>query len=511
MRRYLQLSFLALFIATIFFAKHPDSPYPPGPFLKSDPLLALAGALSSRTLGYISAGAILIILTAALIGRFYCGWICPLGTAIELFDKLAKTDRNKGKDLPISRNLNYVILLATFTIAATGLNMAHFFDPLVIINRFTTFVFFPLILLLAKGALQIAGPIAGALGLIEIKYFSIRWPHYSVPHTSIMFFLAIFIMSYLWGPRFWCRRICPLGALLALISLMSLFHRKVSVECNRCGLCMSGCPMDAIGNDPSDTDAAMCIKCMDCRRFCEVGAISFSTFSTATSGSTCLAHMPSRRALIRGLIAGFGLSFFISVDPSRKLAPMDLLRPPGAVPERRFLQMCTRCGKCVQSCPTGTLQICILESGFESLWTPRLIPRLAPCDQYCNNCGLACPSGAVRTLDITERVYAKIGTAAIDTNRCVAWAKNKLCLICDEACPYNAIYFKVVDGYKRPFVDGFKCNGCGYCEFRCPVNGPAAIRVTNLDEIRLLEGSYKVEAKKRSIKLERKSAKGREY
>jgi formate hydrogenlyase subunit 6/NADH:ubiquinone oxidoreductase subunit I len=84
---------------------------------------------------------------------------------------------------------------------------------------------------------------------------------------------------------------------------------------------------------------------------------------------------------------------------------------------------------------------------------------------------------------------------------CVVWAQDKLCLICDEICPYNAIVFRTIDGYRRPVVLPFHCNGCGFCEARCPVQGESAIVVVPNGEIRLAEGSYLTEAKRLQLDL----------
>jgi len=78
----------------------------------------------------------------------------------------------------------------------------------------------------------------------------------------------------------------------------------------------------------------------------------------------------------------------------------------------------------------------------------------------------------------------------------LVWAQNKVCLICDEICPYNAIVFRPVEGYRRPVVIASKCNGCGYCEQRCPVKGESAIVVVPDGEIRLKERSFVEEAKR---------------
>ena len=148
-------------------------------------------------------------------------------------------------------------------------------------------------------------------------------------------------------------------------------------------------------------------------------------------------------------------------------------------------------------CLTNTLQPCFLEAGWEGIWTPRLNCRHGGCEERCNVCGSVCPTQAIRALPIEEKRFAKIGTAVIDRTRCIAWAQQKECLICDEACPYNAIDFRVVADEcgtgKRPFVGSVACVGCGLCEQKCPVAGESAIVVHADGEMRLESGSYVTE------------------
>ena len=155
----------------------------------------------------------------------------------------------------------------------------------------------------------------------------------------------------------------------------------------------------------------------------------------------------------------------------------------------------------MKSCVTNTLQPSLWESGFSGLWTPKLELRMAACEPNCNVCGKVCPTQAIRSLLMEEKTHAKIGTAVLRKETCLVWAQNKMCLICDEICPYNAIVFRPVEGYRRPVVIASRCNGCGYCEQRCPVRGESAIVVAPDGEIRLAEGSYIREAKKLQLEF----------
>jgi formate hydrogenlyase subunit 6/NADH:ubiquinone oxidoreductase subunit I len=129
-----------------------------------------------------------------------------------------------------------------------------------------------------------------------------------------------------------------------------------------------------------------------------------------------------------------------------------------------------------------------MEAGIEGLWTPVLIPRLGYCDYACNACGQVCPVQAIPPLSLDDKRTQVIGKAYINQNRCIAWSDHRDCLVCEEMCPIpeKAIWlekteFKRVDGtlvtVQLPQVMRERCIGCGICEYKCPVNGEAAIRV----------------------------------
>ena len=317
--------------------------------------------------------------------------------------------------------------------------------------------------------------------------------------VTLMIFGAVIALNRL-SPRFWCRYLCPLGALLSLISPLGVFRRRVDPECNRCMVCRKGCPMGAIGEDPLKTRSADCIQCRECAEICPQKAISFPASFSGVGEYSGLDL--SRRGFVYSVGGGLTLGFLSLRTPFTSLqGRRQLIRPPGALPETAFLRTCIRCGECMKSCITNTLQPSLWESGFSGLWTPKLELRMAACEPNCNVCGKVCPTQAIRSLPMEEKTYAKIGTAVLRKETCLVWAQNKMCLICDEICPYNAIVFRPVEGYRRPVVIASRCNGCGYCEQRCPVSGESAIVVVPDGEIRLAEGSYIREAKKLQLEF----------
>jgi ferredoxin len=134
-------------------------------------------------------------------------------------------------------------------------------------------------------------------------------------------------------------------------------------------------------------------------------------------------------------------------------------------------------------CPTSGLQPALFEAGLEGFWTPRLVPRLGYCDYGCNACGQVCPSQAIPRLSLEDKRQAVIGLAAVDRNRCLPWAYNTPCIVCEEMCPVPDKAVKLqreqVDGIElqKPYVVADLCIGCGICEQHCPLAGEAAIHV----------------------------------
>jgi ferredoxin-type protein NapF len=264
--------------------------------------------------------------------------------------------------------------------------------------------------------------------------------------------------------------------------------------------------MGAVEQDPKKIHLPECIQCRTCADVCPKGAISFPAFPSADRASQLGGEYAaldfSRREFLYSMTGGLTFAFLADRTPFTPLqSKHQLIRPPGALPESEFLRTCIRCGECMKSCLTNTLQPCFWESGLPGLWTPKMELRFAPCEQDCNVCGKVCPTQAIRSLSLEEKTHAKVGTAILRKELCLVWAQDKLCLICDEICPYNAIVFRTIEGYRRPVVIASRCNGCGFCEQRCPIQGESAIVVVPNGEIRLKEGSYIQEAKKLQLEF----------
>jgi ferredoxin len=133
----------------------------------------------------------------------------------------------------------------------------------------------------------------------------------------------------------------------------------------------------------------------------------------------------------------------------------DVVRPPGALAEEDFLQRCVKCGQCMRVCPTNVIHPATLEAGLEGLWSPILNFRVGTsgCQLNCIACGNICPTAAIRPLSLDEKLGhggfaewgpVRMGTAFVDRSRCLPWAIDEPCIVCQENCPVSpkAIYVR---------------------------------------------------------------------
>lgn len=501
LRKVVQYLTLVLFITLFVASRHGGwTPQWVNFPMRLDPLAVLANLLASRSFLVGSSLAILVIMLTLVAGRAWCGWLCPLGTILDLIplkrarSALASEKNTKLKlgDPPDTwRRFKYGLLIAILTAALFSNLTLLIFDPLTILFRSLTVSFWPALDRVFSAAETALYPVSWLQptlstldGWLRPGVLPVEPAFYRDALLYALIFFGVLALN-LAAERFWCRYLCPLGGLLGLISKIAFLRRKVGDECKACVLCTRACPTGTINPDKGfSSDPSECTMCLECMEACPRSGISFPLH---TSLAPAYQYDPSRReALFTIGAAVAGVALLRSESFARRDSPT-LVRPPGAR-ENNLINVCIRCGECMRACPTNGLQPSLYESGLEGLWTPVLIPRLGYCDYACNACGQVCPVEAIPPLSLELKRQQIIGKAYIDQNRCMAWADHRECLVCEEMCPLpdKAIKLKTAqvetaDGEQvtvmLPVVNRDRCIGCGVCEYKCPLNGDAAIRV----------------------------------
>jgi MauM/NapG family ferredoxin protein len=485
------LLFLAVFVMTRNQAA--GEPYfPVKLFFAIDPLVLLTTFLSSHALQKILLMSIVVIAVTVVFGRVFCGWFCPMGTIHAVASKLNRKEKHVPEWMP---RIKYFILLFILAGAVFGLNLSGFLDPLSILVRSLSLTVYPLLNLVVSFIFDAAG-YPGIDWLEEAMLRTSRFlgdnvlpesqPYfYQSAFIGTIFFVAILLN--LVSRRFWCRFLCPLGALLSLLSRFSPIGIKVSESCISCVDCRKTCPTGAIPEDGKGRSKPECIACMNCTEPCPVDAVAYGiTLRTEPLSIT-------KRSMFASVASGVLSVPLLRVFPN--LPNSGLIRPPGSLEEAEFLRRCIRCGNCMKVCPTNGLQPTLSEAGLEGMWTPKLVPRIGPCEYNCTLCGHACPTGAIKELTKEQKIKIRIGQAFIDRSRCLPWAFSEPCIVCEEMCPVTgkAIGIEYIKSRNtegriieigRPHVDLEKCTGCGKCENACPLVEKPAIQVTSLNESR---------------------------
>lgn len=453
-------------------------------FLLIDPLVGLSTALAGKVLNWATLWWMLGILAVCIvIPRAFCGYVCPLGTLIDTFDWLIGRHFQRFH-LPDNGpkggwvHIKYYLLAGVLITSLFGVLTSGFVSAIPVLTRGLLFTGGRTQIRLMKGREHLAQ--------VEITFW-----------ISLGLFAGVFLLSLL-GRRFWCRYVCPSGALLSVFNLFRVGERKVESTCINCNKCVEICPFDAIQEDFS-TRTADCTYCQTCGGECPVDAIKFVTRwnndDLKIIGDPPVTPRPiSRRGFLAAGVLGTTSAALTTMVDSKETLAQKPLRPPGSVPEQAFLDLCIRCGECFKVCPGPVLHPAGLEYGLESLWTPVARPEHAGCHQECNFCTQVCPTGAIQPLSLPVKRETHIGLAKVNTQTCLPFRAEgreecDLCFIECEQAGYHAIEMRPIalpvdraelesQGFTdfeidamstiaAPFVDPDLCVGCGICTYRC--------------------------------------------
>ena len=494
-RQAVQIVFFAFYITlTIAVVQQRAAPALSDIFFRLDPLSSMGAMLASRQWIPKLGLALVTVGVTLIIGRVWCGWICPLGSLLE-WVSFRKARERAASISPKLRWVKYIILAVSLSAALFGGLTLLVLDPIAIFTRTLSTAILPSIFYAINSIETTLYPINfltpildGFEGLVRGSILPVEQPAFSQNLAIAGLFFGIIALNLL-AHRFWCRYLCPLGALLGLLSKFSLFRPVIGSACTQCTRCAIVCKPGAVDTNPENFQImpSECTVCLDCLANCKQGDIKFRlVLKSATRQEFDL----SRRQALGALATGAAGVLLLGTDLRLRQDNPWRIRPPGVTDENTFLSTCLRCSQCMKICPTTALQPALTEAGLAGIWTPLVVPCVGYCDYGCNACGQVCPSGAIPLLPLEEKRLRVIGKASIDRNRCLPWASGVPCIVCEEMCPtpQKSIRLEeaqVVDSagqtstVQRPSVLRELCIGCGICEHDCPLEGSAAIQVYN--------------------------------
>ncbi|RLE06330.1 MAG: (4Fe-4S)-binding protein [Candidatus Aminicenantes bacterium] len=495
-----QLLFFSLFFILLLQTRFPGEDYIGNVeiFFHFDPLIGLTSFLASHLIFSAFLFSIITLVLTLLLGRVFCGWICPFGAIQQFFSflfKKLKWLKIKSQDTFSPKAWKYYLLVFLLSAALLGLNLVGFFDPFSLLYRSFVTCLLPALAFIFSAFLTLTYQLhLFALGDTLVQ-FSENLGVNTIFLQALglgLIFIGIALLN-LKKERFWCRYLCPLGALLGLFARWNRLKLHLDEDkCIQCGLCTLQCETDAIPYPQEKWAITECVYCFTCGAICPTSAITFPFILRPQPAA--MVDLSRRKLLATTLLGALAVPFF-RLSPSRVRASAKRIRPPGALPEEQFLQKCVKCGECMKVCPTNGLQPALTEAGPEGVWTPILVPRIGHCEYYCTLCSQVCPTGAIQPLRVEDKATVKIGTAWVDKNRCIPWKIGEPCLVCEEHCPVSPKAIQLVettvqlpDGstttQRAPFVELERCTGCGICENKCPVVDSPAIYVTSVGESR---------------------------
>lgn len=407
--------FLALLTALLSLAAFADLG---GAFLMQlQAVPVLLRLLASHAWGAL-ATLVALLLATAVCGRVYCAILCPLGILQDALGWLGHRLRH---------------VLAGFALVLLGCGYATVFfdvDPYSIFGR-----------LLGSFSLGAFLPPAVLLALVAAR------------------------------PRAFCHKLCPVGALLGLMSRHAIFRIAINRDsCTRCGKCVAACSAGCLNLKAGTVDNDRCYRCFNCLDACEHHAISFTRKRPAATPEQTLAarrdFLANLGLVAAGAVAGIPLVSQIRRKSEATAASLgDSILPPGAGDAQRLATTCTGCQLCVSACRQKGSGIIVIRNGL-----PTLNLTTAPCPPDCHACAQACPTGALERLG-DKRSWA-IATAVYQPKSClVATSPDSECLHCQKACPHGAIApVKAADGRIFPRFSEAECTGCGMCFQECPAD-----------------------------------------
>ncbi|MDT8440747.1 MAG: 4Fe-4S binding protein [Desulfuromonadales bacterium] len=302
-----------LFIGVQFglFVRHFESggqaayyPRPPSveAFLPIGALVSLKSWLATGWFDPVHPAALVLFLTfigmAFLARKSFCSFICPVGTLSEGAWKLGR--------LGLGRNF-------------------HIWFPLDLLLRSVKY----LLLFWFTKIVLIDMPGVAARAFLNAPYWAIadvKMLHFftRISITSLVVIAVLVLLSLIYK-NFWCRYLCPYGALLGLVSLFSpLAIRRSEQHCSRCGACSRACPAEIDVRHKQRVWSPLCTGCLTCVSRCPApGALSMSVGRWPISGRLFvgLVALLFSGGVLTGMLSGHWQTS-LSYDDYQRLIPL---------------------------------------------------------------------------------------------------------------------------------------------------------------------------------------------
>jgi NapH/MauN family ferredoxin-type protein len=214
----------------------------------SDPLRILQFYIIERAVPWYPLGILIVLFS--IFGRGFCGWACPFGFFQDILHVFREIDLPSSLHTLLTKG-KFLVFIAV--IAATFYTGASFFDQ---INPFATLVS-------AIPHMLLVGFTVNTWVIIRLTFF------------------FLILTSFLFIHRFWCRYICPVGAVAAVFNKVSALHLQLDPSrCNRCKACLDVCPTRVNIFDVVRKRSTECILCGDCADVCPTNALQITFTET---------------------------------------------------------------------------------------------------------------------------------------------------------------------------------------------------------------------------------------
>src|SRR4030042_7018644 len=242
LRRTIQaLSFCFLLYLILQAAFPLESRIPVDLFLRLDPFIGIITVLTQWDFIPRMLPAFGVLLLVILFGNFFCGWFCPMGTAIDFFDRILFREKKRMKAFNDQslRRVRYGVFIFSLAAGLMAFQVMYLLAPISLITRTLVITFYPPAILIFNHLLP---KVQTILPRNPIIVSSIPLPVFKVNLFIFIFFVFILALGVV-RKRFWCRYLCPLGTLFSIFSRLRIFRRSVTDDCTQCQQCVRECPV----------------------------------------------------------------------------------------------------------------------------------------------------------------------------------------------------------------------------------------------------------------------------